>query len=198
MPLPKEKQQKIILIGILTVMAVAVFWQLYISKKFQSISKDGKEIRQMRAEVAERTEKLKQFRIAQRKTSAIIESVRTQADLLVSGDPFAWLGREMGLMAEQNRVRLLGIAPMGPLSLGIRAGGAPEMHGIRLLIACSYDRAGEFIANLENKYPTLEVRAIEITTDATSPDGQDRALRLEVYVAVKPPNLDALLRDNGK
>ncbi len=83
----------------------------------------------------------------------------------ITGDPFAWIVREISLVAEHHPIRMLSIQPGAT-----QAPGRVNFYTARLEVAGSYDQLGEFVRDVENKFPQSEIRSLEIVAGQSADD----------------------------
>ena len=113
--IPKEKLQKIVLVGVLTVIGVAALCIGYVQGRLSSLMEGRKR-------VAELTQQLREIDAAQGR-AAYNQPVRereskfveTQQATMITGDPFLVGDREISLLAESHPVRVLGLRSVGKL-----------------------------------------------------------------------------------
>jgi hypothetical protein len=100
---------------------------------------------------------------------------------MVAGDPFAWIVREISLLAEQHpKVHVLGMQPGSKGQHELNPGY--NVFTTRIEVEAGYDELGVFLQDFENKFPTAEVRSLGIVP---SDRAQCRA-SLELAFLVRP------------
>ena len=78
---------------------------------------------------------------------------------MITGDAFAWVVREISLLAEQHPVRIGGLNRwQGRVGRKIQES---DLH-TRIDFSGTYDEIGEFVRDLENKFPTAEIQSLAI------------------------------------
>ncbi len=178
--LPKDKQQKLILVCIVTVAAVGLCWQFLISSQLARKSKAHKQIVELTAKIGDAQRDAKSKRIDPSTLADLEEFVNKQRAKMVSGDPFAWIVREITLVSETHPVRVQ----------SVRNGGKavhPRLPGheavtARLEVSGTFDQLGNFVRDLENSFPTAEVRSIQMSGSA---DGNHQ-MSIELCLMVQP------------
>ena len=108
--------------------------------------------------------------------------VETQQAAMVSGDPFAWVVREISLLAEQHPVRVSGLRP----GARAEAGGQSKFptYTTRIDFSGTYDQIGEFVRDLENRFPTAGIRSLSVVGGAD--DKGQHAVVLDIALPVQP------------
>jgi hypothetical protein len=170
--LSKGKLQKVLLLCIAILCAIVGVAQFYVIKNWVAlrdaksrIAKVGDQLRQAKLEA-------QQAALEESYRQQVKAFVETQQAAIITGDPFAWVVREISLLAEEHPVRVG----------GLRSGGKIESAGkskwrtytSRIEFTGTYDQIGIFIRDLENKFPTGEIRMLSVTGSAED-KGQHRA-----------------------
>lgn len=180
--LPKDKLQKVVLIGIGTLVGVAVACQLYVGKQISSIMDSRTKTAELKQQIDEAEVAERQAAKNERARQEYLAFVDGQRSLMVTGDPFGWVVRELTLVAEQHPVRILGLR-------GGNGSVHPRAKNFSTYIATvemesSYDQIGAFVRDLENKFPTGEVRSVEISGE--SDGGQKLHVVINLALLVRP------------
>ncbi len=181
--LPKEKKQHLILIGILTVAGVIGTLQFFVMKQWNArgVARDKAAALTHQIEEAEKRAKYAAANEEHRKM--VREFAATQQANMVTGDPFAWVVREVTLLAENHPVRVTGLRPGSKGEPDERLKCATYLT--RLEITGRYDDIGNFVRDLENRFPTAEIQSLTL---AGNPSGQHSAA-LDLKFLVLPEKL---------
>jgi hypothetical protein len=178
--LPKEKLQQFILICILTliaVVAIVFFWiddlKIQWAKSKDKIAKLAPQI-----EDAERKEKAEAQNLElRRRLTAFVELQRTS---MVTGDLFSWALREISLFAEHHSVKSAGLHP------GLRAPypreSGYETYFVTAELQGEFDDIGRFLCDFENKFPTAQVRAVNMTSGDGKTTGRMATVELAFLI----------------
>jgi hypothetical protein len=180
--LPKDKLQKLVLICICSLIAVAGVIQFYVLKNWGALA-------DARSRIAKLTDQIQQ---AERKARSAKENVayrtdvksfvETQRAAMISGDPFAWVVREISLLAQQHPVRITGLHPgnkgesVGPLE--------GPTYITRIEFSGTYDQIGAFVRDLENRFPTGEIHSLSVSGNAT--DRGQHQVTLDITLRLQP------------
>src|SRR5271169_6257702 len=116
--LPKEKLQKIVLVCVLTLIVFMGVIEFYVLKNWADLTDTKEQIDKLKDQIgqAERKEHNAKQDMAYR--AEVNSFVETQRAAMITGDPFAWVVREISLLAEQHPVRITGLHPSGKDSGG--------------------------------------------------------------------------------
>jgi Tfp pilus assembly protein PilO len=179
--IPKDKQQKIILVGIGTLIGAALIYQFYLSSQLSGISTARQRIASLTIQI-EDSEKLARDLVRNAPLREQYRQFVSESEpVMVSGDPFSWVVRETSLASEDHSVRILGLRP-GTVRNHSRF-GRYEVYTARIELAGRYDEIGKFVADLETRFPFAEIRSVEIS--AGDPATGRRAT-LEIAFLVRP------------
>jgi hypothetical protein len=104
---------------------------------------------------------------------------------IVTGDPVAWLWREMGDFADKRKMPRLTVVPEGGGGAVLPENESYESTSASLSFFCGYHKLGEFVRDLENSFSTLQIQHLEIVGGtAGAPDSH--TIRVQFHVlAVK-------------
>jgi Tfp pilus assembly protein PilO len=176
--LPKDKLQKIVLICILTLIAVVGTIQFYVLKNWSALADTKNQIAKLNDQIREGERKTQQAAQDVAHRAEVKSFVEAQRAAMVSGDPFAWVVREISLLAEQEPVHMDGLQPAGKIE--VKAGG--PLYSARIEISGTYDQIGAYVRDLENRFPTSEIQNITVTGSADDKGRHEAALEIVLHV----------------
>ena len=168
---PKDKLQKLVLVCIIVLCTVVAAVQFYVLKNWTAYRDTKSRIARLNEQIQEAERQVSQAAQNEAYRGQVKSFVETQQAAMVSGDAFAWVVREISLLAEQHPVHVLGLHP----------GDKPDSTGkakyltysTRIEITGTYDQIGVFVRDLENKFPTGEIRTFRL--GAADANGQHQA-----------------------
>jgi hypothetical protein len=179
--LPNGKLLKVVLVCMGTLCAVVGVVEGYMLKNWSALSNAKNNIAKLNDQIQQADRKAQQAVQDVTRREQVKSFLETQQAAMVAGDPFAWIVREISLLAEQHTtVHVLGIQP-----------GSKEQHQMnpgynvfttRIEVEAGYDELGVFLQDFENKFPTAEIRSLAI---APGDRAQCRA-SLELAFLVRP------------
>ena len=178
--LPKDKLQKIVLLCIATLSAIVGVVQFYTLKNWTTFVDTKNRIRKLGDQIRQAEHEAQQAAQDGTYRQNVRSFVEAQRAAIISGDPFAWVVREISLAAEKNPVRVE----------GLRSGGKVESMGkslfatytSRIEFIGTYDQIGAFIQDLENRFPTGEIRAFSVSGGADDKGQHQAAVDLTLRV----------------
>ncbi len=181
--MPKDKLQKVVFVCIVTLAAVVGAVEFYVLKNWAALTEADASIAKLTDQIREGE---KQARGAQQDVAHRAEVkafVEAQHAAMISGDPFAWVVREVSLLAEQHPVRITALHP------GIKSEAAGESKGRTytsgIEVSGTYDQLGAFVRDLENKFSTAEIRSFLMGGNAD--DKGQHGATLTITLRVLPP-----------
>lgn len=180
--IPKEKLQKVILVLILTLISVTAVGNFYTARQFSVWSANRRRIADLNRQIEEAERNKKQAVQSQQMREQVASFVEAQQKTMVSGDPFTWAVREISLLAEQRPVRVLAMRPGNKAPQDLKSGY--EVFTTQIDLEASYDQLGVFLQDFENKFPTAEIRSLEIS--GTDGNGSQRRALLTLAFLVRP------------
>jgi len=192
--LPKEKLQKLVLVAIFTlsgVSAMAVFW---IGEQRDSLSASREKIAKLEPQIldAERKEIVETRNEPLRQR--LVTFVQTQQQAMVTGDLFSWAVREVTLFAERYPVQMVNVRP--GQKLAHPTSGSYEVYTVHVEVRGEYDALGHFVCELENRFPTAQIRTLDLTLgDGTS---LARGAMLELGFLIWPESATAWINPKAK
>jgi Tfp pilus assembly protein PilO len=178
----KQKRQQVVLALLVAMIGVAGVWVFFVSRQVSAVQKSRARIADLERQLTEATKTAEQAAKNLPLKEKLRNFVEAQETAMVTGDSFAWVVREITLLAEQHPVR----------EVSLRSGNRVphtrksrhECYVTKLEFSGGYDQIGAFICDLENKFPTAEVRSLELTGGEAG-GGRLRAI-VELALLIRP------------
>jgi Tfp pilus assembly protein PilO len=182
--MPKQKLQQVVFVCIAILAALVGVVELYVLKNWAELTETDANIAKLTDQIREGE---RQARGAQQDVAHRMEVksfVEAQQAAMVSGDPFAWVVREISLLAEQHPVRVTALHP------GEKSDTAGESksrtYACGIDVSGTYDQIGAFVQDLENKFSTAEIRSF--TMGGSAEDIGQHTATLVITLRVLPPD----------
>ncbi len=181
--MPKQKLQQVVLVCIVILAAVVGVVELYVLKNWTELTETKASITKLADQIheSERQARGAQQDVAHR--AEVKSFVEAQQAAMVSGDPFAWVVREISLLAEQHPVRITALHPGIKSETTGESKGRTYMCGID--VSGTYDQIGAFVRDLENKFSTAEIQSLSMGGSAD--DKGQHGATLTITLRVLPP-----------
>jgi hypothetical protein len=180
--LPKDKLQKIVLTSIIGLIAVGGVVQFYVVKNWNGLQDAQSQIAKLNDQIRQAERKARDARLDVAHRAEVRSFVETQQASMVTGDPFAWVVREMSLLAQQEQVRVTALHPGGKAEAS--GNSKTPTYAMRLDLSGSYDEIGTFVRDLENKFPTAQVQSLAIAGKAD--DNSQHDATVDVTLRMRP------------
>jgi Tfp pilus assembly protein PilO len=180
--LPKEKQQILILVAILSLAAWGATFNFYILGNKDELAKKKAEAQKLAAQLEEAQSSVKSEVTNTEFREQLQEFTKTQEERMVEGDPFSWVVREISLLAEKHPVRVSNLSPGTLAAHPVKS--QYQTYTTRMEVVGEFDQLGRFMSALENSFPTCALRSVTVgVADAST--GECR-ISLELALLVNP------------
>lgn len=162
--MPKERLQKVVLIAIMSLIAVVLIVQFYVMANWSAYQKARTGNQQLMQKIDEAEQQSRQLAQNKELRERVTAYLATHRAGMIRDDPFAWVVREITLFAKHQPVTVTAVRPGGR---GTLAGKTKFVtYAARLEVSGGYDELGQFIRDLENHFPTAEVRQLSVGAGA--------------------------------
>ena len=178
--LPKEKLQRIVLVGMMALIGMVMAWFLYGHKQWVVLNANRADIAKLTEDVGKAKQSVQAMAQTMPQRGKIQAFVEAQRATMVSGDQFAWVVREIALLAGSQPVRDITMRPGAVLRHPRK--DRYELYVTRIEFVGSYDQIGAFVQELENKFPEAEVRSLDIAGSDSAEAGHRAAIDLALMV----------------
>ncbi len=181
--IPKEKLQKIVLIGIGTLAVVVLTVQFYVAGQCRSFFDARTNREHLEAQIVEVQQRERTMADNQQVAQQLQGFVDAQQAAMARGDAFAWAVREISLLVEKHEVHVLSLRPG---SGGSKQPADKEVttYTAYLELTGDYDQLGNFVKDVENHFPTAEIQSLEITGGAVN--SGTHQMNLDISFRVRP------------
>jgi Tfp pilus assembly protein PilO len=180
--LPKGKLQKMVLIGIVTLCAVVGVMQFYVIVNWKKLRDSKGRISALNDQVQQAEKTARRAALDEAHREQVRSFVETQQAAMIAGDPFAWVVREVSLLAEKHLVHVDGLHAGNKLESTGKSNYQPYITRIDLTGA--YDQIGLFLRDLESRFPTGEIRSLSVSGGAED-KGRHEAV-VELVLRIQP------------
>ena len=182
--LPKDKLQKMVLVGIVTLCAMVGVMQFYVIGNWKALRNSKSRIAVLDEQVQQAEKTARRAALDEAHREQVKTFVETQQAAMIAGDPFAWVVREISLLAEKHPVHVDGLHP----------GSKPESAGrskyqpyiTRIDLTGAYDQIGLFVRDLESRFPTGEIRSLSVSGSAEDKGRHEAMVELVLRLQPEP------------
>jgi Tfp pilus assembly protein PilO len=180
--LPKDKLQKVLLVGIVMLISLAVIGHLYVWAQFSSMSTSKEQIAKLKQQIDDAEREAKQEAQNSQLHDQVAAFVQNQTAMMVSGDPFSWVVRHVTLFAENHPVRVVSMRP------GVKTQSMQksrfDVYTAHIEVEGGYDQISQFVRDFENTFSTSQISSLELSPGGMNP--ADRRAVLELVFLVQP------------
>ena len=185
MTLEKEKLQKIVATVISALCVVVAYYYFVLDPiQLQHIGDLKKKIAGLQAKLEKAHANDKKYNLLMVASKQDEPFLAAQELKIVKGDHVAWLWREMGDFSDKERMPRVAVVPEGVGGMnGLPENDSYQAASASLNMYCGYHKVGEFVRDLENSFPTLQVQHLEILGGDSS-GAESHTVRIQFQVMV--------------
>lgn len=196
MPLTKEKKERLILVGVVTLMAGAAIYYGLVGTAKTQLAKQSINLAKAKQDLEIARIAVKNWDRFQADLTAVSNSLQSiEAKMVSAEDPLSWAYALLKEMSKDHPK--VTIMPEGKPSLSVPGMGLPSGFSYTNAVfgmkgEAAYEDLGEFLADFENRFPYFHIQDLTVYTGARGGDGETgRRKAGEVTFTMK---LVALLR----
>ena len=187
--LPKDKLQKVVLVSILTLGAVVGVMQFYVVGNWKALGDTTSRIAALNLQISQAEDAARQAVKEADYRNQLKSFVETQQVTMVAGDPFAWVVREISLLAEKHPIHVEGLHAGSKLELSGNSKCQP--YSTRIDFTGNYDEIGLFVRDLETRFPVAEIRSLAVSANVEDKNRQQATV--ELVLRIQPEQVSANL-----
>ena len=178
----KETLQKVIITTMFTLSALYGTVNYYVLNQVRLLHEFHAKAALTQQQIAEAQTMLDQAHQDKASRQQIEDFVATYRKGMITGDPFAWVVREISRLTENQPVQLRALAPgtRGSLTLKNRY----ATYSLHLDVTGRFDQIAEYVRALENQFVTGHLQVLEL---AGNESGEHRATIDLVLLLVPEP-----------
>jgi hypothetical protein len=186
--IPKEKLNRLILVGLATLIAVLGLY-------FGLISRQNEGLTRLAGKKAAATTKLKAVLDAIHRSDRVKADLETARSLLAaaesdvaSGDLYAWVVNWLRQFKAPYKVEIPQFSQLGaPVDVNLLPGFPYKQATLTVAGTAHFDELGRFLADLENQFP--HVRLLNLSLDANAPSAtvepETLSFKMDIVTLVK-------------
>jgi hypothetical protein len=192
--LPKGKLQKLVFVGIVTLGAVVGVVQCYLLKNWSELNDTRNRIAKFNDQIRQANHTARKAAQDETEREQVKSFLDAQHSAMITGDPFAWVVREITLLSEGYPVHVMGIQPGGKEQQGSKE--TYDVFTMHMEIEAGYDELGVFLRDIENKFPTIQIRLLDLSVGET--EGPKRHASLRLAFLIQPETVPGPISDKPK
>ncbi|HWN93587.1 MAG TPA: type 4a pilus biogenesis protein PilO [Methylomirabilota bacterium] len=186
---PKEKRDKIILVGIVTVAVSAALWLLLINSQRHTLRNVRAEAVKSRDQSSRGYATLKTREDVKQQFEEATRRLQTRETAMAApNDMYSWLIQTLNNFRSNYRVDIPQFGREVPAEVGIFAKFPYRAALFNVRGTANYHDFGRFLADFENAFPYIRVQNIELKPASESQgDGREKLnFSLELLTLVRP------------
>jgi Tfp pilus assembly protein PilO len=187
--LPKEKRDKILLVGIVTIAASAALWLLLINSQRQTLRNVRQEVQKSRDQLVRGDATLKtRDEVKQQFEEATRRLQQRETAMAAPNDMYSWLIQTLNNFRVNHQVDIPQFGRELPTEVGVFPKFPYRAALFNVRGTANYHDFGKFLADFENAFPYIRVQNIELDPVAES-QGESREklnFKVELLTLVRP------------
>lgn len=191
--LPKEKRDRLIALGIGTLVIVVGLYYGLITMQQKALLSTAKAKADLMGKLGEGQRLLGSSVAIQKGLESATAKRKAIEATLPSGDMFSWIISTVNAFKEKYDVDIPQFSREVPSAIGISANFPYKAATFILRGTAHFHELGRFISDFENAFPYMRIQNIEIepnpaNSDATPADSEKLQFKIEVVTPVNIPN----------
>jgi len=185
--LSKEKRDRVILVYLVTVFAMAATYILLVRSQQERLKQTEVETNNLEEQIAGTRRLLKQRDEFDKAYAKVKAEITGREDGMAHGDRFFWFVNMLNKFKSSYEVDIPQISPetLGPV--GIFPEFPYEAATFKVSGSARFYDFGRFLRDFENRHPYIRVQNLDLEPD-TTPGTEKVNFRMDVVALIKPTN----------
>ena len=181
--LPKDKRDKLILVGIVTLVASAGLWFSLIKSQRQVLQTVRADVQKSEDQLARGNTTLKTGEEVNRQYEETARKIKDrEAGMAAPNDMYSWLIQTLSSVSSGRNVEIPQFGRELPTEVGIFATFPYRAALFNVRGTAHYHDFGKFLADFENNFPYIRVQNIDLDPSA----GEKLNFKVELLTLVRP------------
>jgi hypothetical protein len=183
--LSKEKRDRMILVYLVTVFAMAATYILLVRSQQERLKQMAVETNNVEEQIAGTKRLLKQRDEFDKAFARVNVEITNREDGMAHGDRFFWFVNMLNKFKSNYAVEIPQISPetLGPI--GIFPEFPYEAATFKVSGSARFYDFGKFLRDFENNHPYIRVQNLDLEPD-TTPNSEKVSFRMDVVTLIKP------------
>jgi hypothetical protein len=187
--LPKEKRDRLIIVGVVTVVAVVAIYYCLIKTQQNSVSTIAKSINEQKLKVGSAERLIASCADIKKNVEAANLKLTAIEETMASGDMYAWVIQTVGRFGQDRKVEIPQFSREVTTDVGILPKFPYKAAVFNVRGSAFYHDLGKFLADFENSFPYARVQNIELEPAGSSAatagtDNEKLAFRMEIVALI--------------
>jgi Tfp pilus assembly protein PilO len=189
--LSKEKRNRLILIGLGTVVIIAAIWQALVTTQKHSLEIMAQQIRDKKAKVDSAQRLVNSSSQIQKNLEGTSEKLKAIENDMASGDMYSWIILTVNKFREGYKVEIPQYSREVPCEVGMFSKFPYRAALFTLRGNAYFHDLGKFLADFENRFPYIRVQNLTVEPAASSAanntsDSEKLAFQMELVTLINP------------
>ena len=189
--LPKEKRERLLLVGIGTVVCLVGIWYGFVHIQQARLERIAKDIAENETKLSTAERLITSTVQLQEQLSDVTRRLEGIEDSMASGDMYSWVIQTVSKFRADRKVDIPQFSREVPAEVGPLAGFPYKAVLFNLRGTAYFQDLGAFLADFENEFPYLRVQNLELEPASNSNatnigENEKLAFRLELVALVHP------------
>lgn len=190
--LPKDKRDKIILVGMGTVAAVAAIWFALINNQLRSHGEALKQREQAQQQLSRGQATVKSAGSVEESFAGLAARLKTcEAGMAAPNDMYSWLIQTLNTFRAGYQVEIPQFSRETPTEVGIFAKFPYHAASFTVRGTAYFHDFGKFLSDFENAFPYIRVQNLELEPGADSatagPGSHEKlSFKMDLLTLVRP------------
>lgn len=189
--LPKEKRDRLILIGLCTAMVAVAIYLLLIRNQQSAVSSIAKQISEQKTKVSNAERLVASTADIKKNLEAANQKLVKIEEGMASGDMYAWVIQTVGRFGAERKVDIPQFSREVTTEVGIFPKFPYRAAAFNVRGIAYFHDLGQFIADFENSFPFARVQNLELepgsnSASTTTPEGEKLSFRMEIVTLINP------------
>jgi len=191
--LPKEKRDRLILVGLGTLVAVAGLYFGLITVQQKAMLNTAKAKAELEEKFGNGQRLVGNTTTIQKGLESATAKLKSIEATMPSGDMYSWIISTVNAFKENYEVDIPQFNREVPSDIGISAKFPYKAATFILRGSAHYHEFGRFVSDFENTFPYMRIQNVELepgiaSTGATPADSEKLLFKIEVVTPVNVPN----------
>lgn len=190
--LPKEKRDKILLVGIGTVFLIAALFFFVIRPQYAALAERATKIEGANNQLATAERMARQSQQIARSLDEVTTRLRGVEDTMATGDMYSWIIKTLSHFQATYHVEIPNFNQPTVGEVGIFPKFPYQSATFAIRGTAFYHDFGRFLADIENSFPCARVQNLDLeplgTMAATAQEAEKVSFKMEIVTLIKPNN----------
>jgi Tfp pilus assembly protein PilO len=189
MNLSPQKRNKLIQLGVITLVVLLVMWFALIGPAREQLAEKTRAQNNLVQKLASRKQIIQESDRLKTEVQTASSKLRTIEDQMVTGDPFLWIIKTTHAFEIPNKMEIAKADPPQPVESNLSKNSSYKALSFAITGTATYHELGAFLARFENAYPYIHLQRLDMEPAGPPALYEEKlSFLMEMRVLVKPAN----------